>query len=259
MKTMEAFAAMGWNGTERKIWGLLLAGLLCSLATQGPAAAQSAPEPQVSLSAELTSLASRAAQVFAGQVVSVTRKGGVVEITFRVEKPVVGATGNTLTLREWAGLWPPGQFRYTIGERALVFLHGVSAAGFASSVDGAEGVVPIVVAGANAPQLLDIRRLAAAILRTPGTPLPTEADGAIQLSDAMSIVQEAPRTAGAASREGRLKPGYRLPVRQISLKGVPGTLVNASELTGTASEPLPAERLAANRLLLNQEVFDVAQ
>ena len=157
---------------------------------------------------------------------------------------MVGAPGRSFTLREWSGLWPAGQFRYTVGERALVFLHGVSAAGFASSVDGANGIVPVVVQGANTPQLLDIRRLAAAIRREPGTPLPTEPAGAIQLSEAMVLVQSASRASGVTLGTGRLKPGYRLPFRRLPLKGsvsgLDGVLGGASS---SPFEPLPLQRV----------------
>ena len=88
-----------------------------------------------------------------------------------MEQAVLGAPGAQYTLREWDGLWPQGQFRYTLGQRALVFLHGNSPAGFGSPVDGAEGVVPVIVRGANAPELLDVRRLSAALLRPVGAPL----------------------------------------------------------------------------------------
>ena len=156
--------------------------------------AQSAPaemvqaSPQTGLAGEFGSLASRAALIFVGQVIGIERRGGAVEITFQVEQTLLGAPGAQYTLREWAGLWPQGQFRYTVGQRALMFLHGPSAAGFGSPVDGAEGVVPVIVQGANAPELLDIRRLSAALLRVPGTPLATEANGATQLAKALPLI-----------------------------------------------------------------------
>ncbi|MGI4829034.1 MAG: hypothetical protein ACRYFU_12700 [Janthinobacterium lividum] len=112
---------------------------------------------QTTLTGELQLLASRAAVVFSGQVISIERRGGVVEVSFRVEQAVVGGVGSTFVLREWAGLWPAGQFRYHVGERALVFMHAASAAGFASAVDGQEGIVPVEVQGADAPALLDVR------------------------------------------------------------------------------------------------------
>lgn len=205
---MEARAAVGWRRFGFVICGVCLAAGLA--AGSGVRAWAQAVAPQTTLTGELQSLASRAATVFAGQVVSIERKGGVVEITFRVDEAVVGQPGAGYTLREWAGLWPPGQFRYTVGERALIFLHAASAAGLGSPVDGAEGVVPILVQGANAPALLDIRRMSSALLRKVGTPLATEANGAIQLSDAVAVITAAHGT-GAPRPVAPVQ--FRLPSR----------------------------------------------
>jgi len=150
--------------------------------------AQAVAEPDPSVGAALQNLASRAAVVFAGQVISIQRHDSVVEIVFRVDTPVVGQVGPTYTLREWAGMWPPGQWRYTVGERAMVFLHRSSQAGFSSAVDGGEGVVPLVHAKDGTP-LLDVRRLSTRVLRQVGQPLPDADNGAITLSDAVQLVQ----------------------------------------------------------------------
>ncbi len=174
----------------RPAWAVaLLAASVSPSITAIPAQAETAV-PQATLGRELQSLASRAAVVFSGQVLSIERHGDAVEIAFQVEEPVRGAVAATYTVREWAGLWPPGQWRYTVGERALVFLHPASAAGLASPVDGADGVVPVVVQGADAPALLDVRRLSAAMLRAPGTPLPDETQAAIPLASAVALVTE---------------------------------------------------------------------
>ncbi len=178
------------------MWGL--AGVLAFGCGAGRAGAQ-AMGPASGLAAEFASLAGRAATIFVGQVISIERRGGAVEITFNVEQAIAGSSGARYTLREWAGLWPQGQYRYTVGQRSLVFLNGTSAAGLGSPVDGAEGVVPVMVQGANAPELLDIRRLSAALLRTPGTPLANEASGAIQLAAALPLI-----AAGLENGEGRL-------------------------------------------------------
>ncbi len=231
---MEAMVAMRWTGLRI---GCLSLGLLFAELAAYPLNAQepnSPAGPAKTLTAALQSLAGRAAVVFAGQVVSISRRGGVVEIGFQVEQAVAGFAGTSFTLREWAGLWPPGQFRYIVGQRALVFVHGASAAGFASPVDGANGVIPVVVQGANAPELLDIRRLSAAVLRSPGTPLPTAADGAIQLSDAVAVITEALQPA-AASPLRRLLPPARLP---LPLRGAPVQSASAS-LGGATQSVLP--------------------
>lgn len=211
---------MRWKCVDSGFLSLGLAagmlGLFANGATraEAQAGAQSVASPRTSLTGELQSLASRAAVVFSGQVVNVDHSGGVVAITFRVEQAVLGGVGPTFVLREWAGLWPPGQFRYHVGERALVFLHGTSAAGFASAVDGQEGIVPVEVQGANAPALLDVRRLASALQRAPGTPLSTEADGGVQLTDAIAIVQAAAEAAAPIATPRPELP--RFPLRSHS-------------------------------------------
>jgi hypothetical protein len=79
----------------------LLAAALC---VASPAIRAQAVEPDSSVSAALRSLASRAGVVFAGQVLRIERKNGIVEITFRVDQTILGVTTTTYTLREWAGL-----------------------------------------------------------------------------------------------------------------------------------------------------------
>jgi hypothetical protein len=123
-----------------------------------------------------------------GQVVGIRRDAGVVEIQFRVDAPLVGQTGGSYTLREWAGMWPAGQMRYRIGEHAVVFLHGTSSAGLSSVVDGSEGMVP-VMADENGTQLLDVRRLSTRVQRHIGEPLADVSDGAIALKDALPLIQ----------------------------------------------------------------------
>ncbi len=224
----------------------------------GPGArAQSVPmgsASQTGLAGEFASLASRAALIFVGQVASIERHGGAVEIVFNVEQTVMGAPGAQYRLREWAGLWPQGQFRYTVGQRALVFLHGSvssnngKAAGFASPVDGAEGVVPVIVQGANAPELLDVRRLGTALLRAAGTPLATEATGAIQLTEALPLIA-AGLPGAAANGLGRPEP-VRLPMPvhlgisgALSGAGIKGTDDGSSTVQG-GSAPVMTPILA---------------
>ncbi|HVG26897.1 MAG TPA: hypothetical protein VM865_04775 [Acidobacteriaceae bacterium] len=181
-------------------------GGVCACAAAGQVKAQTpldAAAPDASVGAALRNLASRAGVVFAGQVVAIERRGGVVEVVFRVDTPVLGQTGSTYTLREWAGLWPPGQWRYTVGERAMVFLHAGSPAGLSSAVDGGEGVVP-VLAGSDGTALLDIRRLSTRVLRRIGDPLPAEETGGITLADAMQVVQGA--------RSGVAREPFRRPI-----------------------------------------------
>jgi hypothetical protein len=84
-------------------------------------------------------------------------------------------------------MWPQGQWRYRVGERALVFLHGTNAAGLSSAVDGGEGVVP-VMADADGTVLLDVRRLSTRVLRQVGQPL-DDGDGAMALQDALPVIE----------------------------------------------------------------------
>ena len=193
---------------------LLLAGLWSTYGFQ-LWSQEAVPAPPTTFEAKLASLTSRAALVFVGQVISTERRGDVVAIAFRVDQTVAGEAGGTYTLREWAGLWPQGQFRYAVGDRALVFLHGTSGAGFSTPVDGAEGFVPVSVQGADAPALLDTRRLASSLQRFPGTPLAIPSGGTMLLSSAMAVVQ-AEIAQEAAAGHGRLKASLRVPVSGVS-------------------------------------------
>ncbi len=147
-------------------------------------------QPDASVGAALRSLGSRAGTVFVGQVSRIERKGGVVEVSFAVSQPLAGMVGGVYTLREWAGLWEGNEQRYRVGERAMVFLHSAGAAGLSSPVDGMEGVVPLVMSGAGAEPLLDVRRLETRVLRAQGAPLASEAGGGIALSDAVETVRQ---------------------------------------------------------------------
>ena len=191
----------GW----RSVLGLVGGALLCVCGVVRGGA--QATVPQASISAELQSLAGAAQTIFVGQIVAVQRSKSVVEVSFRVERPVTGLVGQTFTMREWAGLWAPGTQRYAVGQRVLAFVHGASGAGFSSPVHGAEGLVPVVVQGAEAPQLLDVRRVAASVVRAPGTRLPGEADGAIALEEALALLR--PEVRGTAVAPGRVS----LPLR----------------------------------------------
>ena len=145
--------------------------------------------PPTSVGVALRGLAARSGVVFVGQVQSIVPKDGVVEITFRVQQPVVGVVGGTYVMREWAGRWTGGQQRYRVGQRAMFFLHAPSAAGLSSSVDGMAGVVPLIPMGANTDALLDVRMLAARVARPMGSPLDDAKFGAIALMDAKTVVR----------------------------------------------------------------------
>ncbi len=176
---------MRWHRGICRVWGACLALLLGGLPAQR-AMGQSPLKNEIL--AELQVLGGRAATAFVGQITAIQRRGSVVEVTFRVERPVHGSVGGTFVLREWAGMWVPGQPRYSVGQRVLAFVHAGSAAGFSSPVHGAEGLVPVQVQGANAPMLLDVRRVAASVVRPLGVPLPSGQEGTLPLDDVLAVV-----------------------------------------------------------------------
>jgi|SRR5437588_3824617 len=87
-----------------------------------------------------------AGTIFGGTVTSVRRTTATkpnevetMEITFRVERGIRGAQrGQSLTIREWAGLWAAGE-RYQTGERVFLFLYPPSRLGLTSPVGGWQG------------------------------------------------------------------------------------------------------------------------
>jgi len=90
-------------------------------------------------------LARSSGYIFAGTVKSVERvvpKGNgvaTVQINFHVDEAMRGVqTGQTLAIREWAGLWESGE-RYRPGERVLLFLYPPSKLGLTSPVGGRMG------------------------------------------------------------------------------------------------------------------------
>lgn len=88
------------------------------------------------------SLDRHAGLIFAGRVVRVERiparelrEVETVEIAFHVDQAVRGVrSGQTLTIREWAGLWV-AQARYRVGERLVIFLYPPSRLGLTSPVN----------------------------------------------------------------------------------------------------------------------------
>jgi hypothetical protein len=144
--------------------------------------------PDVTVGAALRNLASRSGVAFVGRITEINRGTGVVEVVFRVEKPLLGDLGATYTLREWAGLWAAGQYRYSVGERVAIFLHAPGKAGLSSPVDGMEGILPVVQESADSEPLVDIRRLATRVQRKVGEPIVDAANGAMTLTDAADTV-----------------------------------------------------------------------
>jgi hypothetical protein len=97
--------------------------------------------------------------IFLGEVVTVRAyedegvASGYVEVNFRVDRAIRGVSGDTYTLREWAGLWSGNVRRYQPGERLLMLLHAPGISGLSSPVDGTDGAIPI--RGGNAVAVLD--------------------------------------------------------------------------------------------------------
>jgi len=120
--------------------GLILVGSLAAMAVKPP------PLPGIRISPVRYSLNLRSGYVFSGTVKAVERvaprtDGGVavMRITFHVDQGLRGArTGETLVIREWAGLWQAGE-RYQLGERVMLFLYPLSKLGLTSPVGGSSG------------------------------------------------------------------------------------------------------------------------
>lgn len=104
------------------------------------------PEPVKSGTTNLHHLTKSSGYIFAGTVQSVehvsssgTTGIASTQITFHVDRAIRGVrSGQTLVIREWAGLWQSGE-RYRIGERVLLFLYPPSKLGFTSPVGGPMG------------------------------------------------------------------------------------------------------------------------
>ena len=94
----------------------------------------------------LHQLGASAGYIFSGTVLAVERVPAVhsnevetIRITFRVEEGVRGVRSRqTLTIREWAGLWSSGE-RYRPGERVVLMLYPPSPVGLTSPVGGGMG------------------------------------------------------------------------------------------------------------------------
>lgn len=129
------------------------AGLACALAlvlAANRGYAQTLVEDAPASTEEaLHTMEQQAAVIFAGQVIAVRRLSGasgatgVVEIEFAVDDAVRGVSGNTYTLREWAGMWAAGDQPLRAGQHYLMLLHAPSAAGLSSPVGGMDGAIPI--------------------------------------------------------------------------------------------------------------------
>ncbi len=113
----------------------------------------------------LHALADAAAVIFAGEVLRVQQSGDSVQIDLRVDDGIRGVTtGDTYTLREWAGLWPTQADRLRVGQRAMYLLHAPSVGGFSSPVGGVDGIIPL--SGDEITAATDLRWVAARVQRS---------------------------------------------------------------------------------------------
>jgi len=134
-----------------------------------------------------------AGYIFSGTVKAVERVGPtnaasvpVMRITFLVESGIRGVrNGQTLTIREWAGLWDAGE-RYRPGERVMLFLYPPSKLGLTSPVGGSRGRF---VVGTNGRIILSPRRL-------PSGPDPSNSDSRPVEMTPRQLVRELQRVRG---------------------------------------------------------------
>lgn len=107
----------------------------------------------------LHQISNQADVIFAGHVIAIRPHNkeavtsGYIQIDFGVDQGIRGCvSGETYTLREWAGLWAGNPDRYQVGRRLLMMLRAPGASGMSSPVGGMDGAIPI--RGGGAPSLL---------------------------------------------------------------------------------------------------------
>ena len=76
----------------------------------------------------------------------------VIELTFRVDRPIAGVEmGQVLTIHEWTGAWSL-QRPMRRGEHILIFLYPPSRLGLTSPVGGWRGQIELDASGQNVPE-----------------------------------------------------------------------------------------------------------
>ena len=120
------------------------------------------------------------ALIFAGTVLTVQQSRddanspGTTSITFRVQEAVRGVhRGQTIKVREWAGLWQLGE-RYQPGEHVMLFLYPASKLGLTSPVGGQSGHlqidrrrrVSLDSGNEHLPRRIDVKSFATALRRS---------------------------------------------------------------------------------------------
>ena len=147
---------MGTKRLRNGIWPRIIAatvGLLLGANASGqtiPADNGAAASPPASVEDALYQMSTAAGVIFTGQVTGIRHipgqggSSGVVEIDFLVDSAVRGCvSGQTYTLREWAGLWVDSSGRYRAGQRLLMMLRAPGPSGISSPVGGMDGAIPI--------------------------------------------------------------------------------------------------------------------
>ena len=223
--------------------GLVLGGVSLQYADaqnfeqHGPEEMQAADQASAStgVGEVLHDLAARAGVVFVGRVESIEIKGGVTEVAFSVQKPVIGEVGTTYTVREWGGRWAGGQEHYRIGQRALIFLYAPNEAGLSSPVDGMAGVVPVIPMGADADPMIDVRWLETRVERPVGKPIADADFGAVALSEALAVVRGDLQQKPKEPVRRPLPVGLRWhPVKSVAVEEAAAGLVNGLQTQGGA-------------------------
>jgi hypothetical protein len=128
---------------------ILALAAVCGVAQEPAQAALPHSTAPQSTTDALHAMSRLAGVIFTGQVIAVRRMDavtgatGMVEIEFVVEDAIRGVSGNTYTLREWAGLWQASDQPFRVGQRFFMLLHAPGAAGLSSPVGGMDGAIPI--------------------------------------------------------------------------------------------------------------------
>ncbi len=204
----------------------------------------------VSVAAALRTMAEQAGVIFVGTVRSVRRVDGdgfsgvgVLEVTFQVEQAVRGVAGPSYVLREWGGLWPPGQAGFAVGDRRLMLLHSPGVTGLSSPVGGAQGAIPVVGAGmrvgrssgvtASAQPVVDLRWIAATVAHRVSF-----AGGVAAVPSAEATALPTERAAALAEERTDIAAGF--PGRAEGVAGREQTTPIVLRGTEHGNRPMPA-------------------
>jgi hypothetical protein len=167
---------------------LLVAALACvAICTLSAFAAQSDEAfAERVLGPQWKQFSRRAGMIFAGTVLSAgpqtstallagmpargDRTLPVIELTFRVARPIAGVeSGQVVTIREWTGAWSVQRPMHR-GEHILIFLYAPSRLGLTSPVGGWRGQIALDASGQNLLEPEPVAPSAAGNDRSPAIP-----------------------------------------------------------------------------------------